>query len=545
MSPPRNDIVGGLFVRRMSEDPGWIEPVVVVEPVVNLEKLYALLAEQCESESLDYKDLADLGDTATRVEIAKDAAAMQARGGYLVIGVDNSGRPTGSMTAALARQFDEARLRPALAQYLAEPITVLSAQHEIKCENESTSMTVVVVYVAPHPDGFAVIERLGQYQQTGKNRQVTVFRPGDVFVRHGTSSERWKQSDLPALFARRDHRIREEIRTEFAGTLAVVRRGAEAQQVAEGPVAAFTWQLDEATFDATAIELIRREDRAPLHLLLLRVIGDADTAANAEDLDGLNTILDRLTSLTAIALTLADSSVRDDAVRALLDVYRLGFTGSGSQREDLAIRPAVLWAEVVSRVEALGALAVRLADWSTVRLLTLQRPDAQGIENYASWLRHGLTTASRENAFPRGADGQSRGALVALARNHVHRLPALRPDRLDDSRHDLDLSAPPSDRDPLLDSICQFDLLWGLIAMTASGDPDMRQFYPSYAIYYAARIAPVILRLIDDSQMRQQLFPGEEQAGMHPALAESLRLARTQSWTWHLDNPRIEDFLHE
>lgn len=528
----------------MSEGPGWIGVVVVVEPVVNREKLYALLAEQCESESLDYKDLADLGDTATRVEIAKDVAAMQARGGYLVIGVDNNGRPTGSMTAALARQFDEARLRPVLAQYLAEPITVLSAQHEIQGEDESTSKTVVAVYIAPHPDGFVVIEKQGQYTPTGGDpRPVTVFRPGDVFVRHGTSSERWQQSDLPALFARRDHRVREEIRAEFARTLAAVRQGADAQQVAEGPAAAFTWQLDEATFDATATELIRRQDLAPLRLVLLRVVGDADTAATAGDLDGLTVILDRLTSLTAIAMTLADRTVRDDTVRALLDVYRLGFTSAGLQREDLAIRPAVLWAEVVSRVEALGALAVRLTDWTTVRLLTLQRPDAQGIENYASWLRHGLTTASRENVFPRRGDGESRGALVALARNQVHRLPALRPDRVDDSRHDPDPSAPPSDRDPLLDSICQFDLLWGLVAMATSGEADMRQFYTSYAMYYAARIAPVILRLIDDSQMRQQLFPGEEEIRLRPALAESLRLAGTQSWTWHLDNPRIEEFL--
>ena len=91
---------------------------VVIEPVVNEEKLSALLAEQCESESLDYKDCEDLNDTGTVIEITKDVAAMMAFGGYIVIGVDKRGVPTGNMTAALAILFDEATLRPKLAAYL-------------------------------------------------------------------------------------------------------------------------------------------------------------------------------------------------------------------------------------------------------------------------------------------------------------------------------------------------------------------------------------------------------------------------------------------
>ena len=81
---------------------------VVIEPVVTEEKLAALLAEQCESESLDYKEREDLNDTACLIEIAKDVAAMMAFGGYLVVGVDNRGIPTRNMTPRLAKLFDEA-----------------------------------------------------------------------------------------------------------------------------------------------------------------------------------------------------------------------------------------------------------------------------------------------------------------------------------------------------------------------------------------------------------------------------------------------------
>ncbi len=62
-----------------------------VEPVVSEEKLRVLLAEQHESASLDYKGVADLSDKRTSVELAKDVAAMQVDGGFLVIGADDRG----------------------------------------------------------------------------------------------------------------------------------------------------------------------------------------------------------------------------------------------------------------------------------------------------------------------------------------------------------------------------------------------------------------------------------------------------------------------
>jgi hypothetical protein len=83
---------------------GSIEPVVV-EPVVNREKLLELLALQAEYPTLDFKASCDLRKESpdqkrNQIELAKDIGAMSVRGGFLVIGVDGHGTPTGALTSA-------------------------------------------------------------------------------------------------------------------------------------------------------------------------------------------------------------------------------------------------------------------------------------------------------------------------------------------------------------------------------------------------------------------------------------------------------------
>jgi hypothetical protein len=87
-----------------SQDP------VVVEPVVNAEKLRELLAWEAEYPTLDFKSACDLSLKQDLVELAKDVGAMSVRGGFLIIGVDKRGLPTGTMTDAQARLFDEAQV---------------------------------------------------------------------------------------------------------------------------------------------------------------------------------------------------------------------------------------------------------------------------------------------------------------------------------------------------------------------------------------------------------------------------------------------------
>lgn len=64
----------------------------------------------------------DLTNTRDVVELAKDVGAIQVGAGYIVIGVDSHGAPSGDLDGVDRRPFDEARLNPRLLQYLPPPL---------------------------------------------------------------------------------------------------------------------------------------------------------------------------------------------------------------------------------------------------------------------------------------------------------------------------------------------------------------------------------------------------------------------------------------
>jgi hypothetical protein len=154
---------------------------VIVEPVLTEEKLRLLLDDQHEQSCLDYKRMLDLSETRHVVELAKDVAAMQSEesGGY----IDGN--------------------------------------------------NVVLIYVGASQQGWCIFACDGEYAEEaykdGANikRKVTVFRVGDVFVRHGTASERWQDSDQRRLIQRVVSRRKEAWRVEFRNELAALGESRE------------------------------------------------------------------------------------------------------------------------------------------------------------------------------------------------------------------------------------------------------------------------------------------------------------------------------
>jgi hypothetical protein len=118
-----------------------------VQPILNEGQLRLLMNEQHESETLDYKEELKLVGTTRRrtlVELAKDVGAMASgAGGYLDIGLDERGRPTGRLTEEQADQMDESRLRQSLQRYLPDGIDLRTAIHEIDGHR------VGLIYVGP------------------------------------------------------------------------------------------------------------------------------------------------------------------------------------------------------------------------------------------------------------------------------------------------------------------------------------------------------------------------------------------------------------
>jgi hypothetical protein len=447
-------------------------------------KLRQLLDEQHESEALDYKSKLSLDETRDLVELAKDVGAMQIDGGFIVIGADNNGNLTGQVTERDAKLLDEATVRPKLARYLPEPFEIRCAHYSIQGQR------VGIIYVGPSAEGFCI------FRADGNHPGGTSFRAGDVFARHGTSSEPWRQSDIRKIFEKRIAAEKENWRREFAAYLEQTQLESQKQTLSRAPASALTWQLDEETFIGIITEQLRIEDVIPLTRLMNRLPNEAKVLVKSHRADDFLTLLDRLTCLAALFLNLDRTTEFSRTVTVLNKIYDIGFTDSGEGRSDLAIKPSKFWLEIIRRVYALGGLAVRREDWSTVRTLILQCP--KGLlagDFYNNWLRHALTMASRAGDLQeqQGAH-QIELPLLSLCQQIALQHPCLSED---------------ADEDSLLDSIVQFDVYFNVVALSLQSRTFGTDYYPNFSRFSSRRSDPAFRKIVEDPIVREVLAVGE------------------------------------
>jgi Putative DNA-binding domain len=152
-------------------------------------RLTELIEGGHEHEGLDYKRTLGLATRARLLELVKDLAAMSAKGGYIVVGVDERLGRVGVDTGE-QRALDEANLRARVDEFLPD-IEMRTAIHNLE------GKVLGLIWVRRSPLGFSVMAHDGQYAENGKQR--TVFREGDVFVRRGTATVRAGHSDMARL----------------------------------------------------------------------------------------------------------------------------------------------------------------------------------------------------------------------------------------------------------------------------------------------------------------------------------------------------------
>jgi hypothetical protein len=492
--------------------PSGVGPPFALDGTVTAEKLHELLAVQSKSAWLDYKVACDLSQAADLVEIAKDVAAMSIDGGYIVVGVDDAGRLAG-LAPKDATLYDLATLTDKLARYLPAGTEIRSAQHTVPGAG-GAPVAVALVWVGPHADGWCVFARTGDYPVAG-GKTRTAFRKGDVYARHGSRSESWDQNDIAVARRRLVAQQKDQWRAEHAHEVRLALQAASGAVTAAGPTGAFTWRLDAAGFEDAFVELIRRDDDIPVRRMLRTATSDvlALLASDRHDAaDDVLTVLDRLTAAAALALDLERDPYFRMFVDALLAVY-----GAGVDRQYLSgpVPSAVLWLRVAERLHAVGALAVRLGRWEAVRILaTAPVPALRSQYGDKTWHRHALTQSSRadllRDALP---DGSTRAvSLLLFSRAAAATLPALRPDLA------ADLPAQAGDADPLLASICQYDLLAAVASAIAVGAATERAVldvsYPNFADAYGERANAVVAPLVHDPDVRRAVAPGASDADL-------------------------------
>jgi len=502
---------------------------VVVEPVINREKLRELLALQSEYPTLDFKSDCDLGEKRDQVELAKDVGAMSVRGGFLVIGVDGQGRPTGNLTVEQAKLFDEARLRPRLLKWLPDTLEICSQVHDVDGHQ------VVLVHVAPNPAGCAFFRADGQYDQPGKASKV-VFREGEVFYRDGTQSARLNHQGLEQVIRQRVERERDKWEAERAESYRrladELRAGAAGQQVAQGPAVEFNLALEPEVLVEAAIELLRANDDIPLRRLLSRAVPDLRALFRSGDEEGAAGLLDRLICLAATFLELGRLEWFRQVIDTLVSIYGVGFENEPPIINAPPRQSAVLWLAIIERVVALGSLAARRDDWRAIRELVARRhPDMHEI--YTTWLRHAMTMASRaELLTPRDGSQEVLDSLLSLARNVARRLECLRPD------------VEPED-EKILTGLTQFDFLAGLVAMADSDNKSGT--FPNFARFYTQRTQPAAQRLLREPEMREIIYPGDDQhfaSALHTIDREAQRAGfRYDGWEGYTSD--VNAFIRE
>ena len=245
--------------------PDPLRSPVVLDGIVSDEKLTELLGLGTEYAELDFKSMIDLDDKRHMLELVKDVAAMEVRGGYILTGIGPDGRPTGKLDGRDLKAFDEARLVPKLRRWLPEPLKLVTRM------TERHGHQVVVVCVERHPAGIAFIERDGTYTEEGKEK--VMFRKGDVFWRDGTRSVRLSQAGLEDVI---EGRIK-EAKDAWMDEQREIRRREQSEYEAAskglGPLGSVNLDLDQAGLNAAALELVRQEDDIALQHLLDEALG--------------------------------------------------------------------------------------------------------------------------------------------------------------------------------------------------------------------------------------------------------------------------------
>jgi Schlafen, AlbA_2 len=505
---------------------------VVVEPVVNREKLRELLALEAEYPTLDFKSSCDLNDKHDQVELAKDVGAMSVRGGFLVIGVDDRGRLTGDLTAEQANLFDEARLRPKLLKWLPDTLAICSQTHEIDGHR------VVLLHVSPNPAGCAFFRGVGQFGQQGKTARV-VFREGEVFFRDGTRSSRLNQRGLEQVIRQQVERERRrweaDHAAEYRRLAEELRAGAAGQQVARGSAIEFNLALESEVLTEAAVELLRTDDDIPMRRMLTRAVPEARALYRARDQDGLSRMLDRLTCLAATFLDLERYEWFERVVKTLVLIYGIGFENQPPIIGNPPPEAAALWLTIIERVVAVGALAVRREDWRAVRYLASRRHPGMH-KHYATWIRHALTMAARAGILTQRQDTpEILDSLLSISREIVRRLDCLRPDI-------------EAEDDAVLNGLTQFDFLACLVAMADSNNTDSSgAFYPNFARFDETRTQPAAQRLLHDPEIRKAIYPANNES-LASALHTIDRTAQREGFRydgWGGYTPDVSNFIEE
>ncbi|TQJ32623.1 putative DNA-binding protein [Microbacterium sp. SLBN-146] len=482
---------------------------------VDLDRLRALLARGAESDDLDFKVTWDPQRKAELIELCKDIAAMESlsAGGYIVVGADDQGAPSGKFTPEPARDFDEQRVRSKIASVLGEPINLSAALHNIE------SNDFLLIGVGPNVDGIRIMSKDGEHESR------TVWRAGDVFVRRGTSSVRWNQHEARGVIERVIAARKEEWRRDILETVRAASPTFE-----PGGFVNVNVEMPAASFSAAVRELIRRGDEVGLDLLLRKTISNAvevvDTATGKDAravASELGDQLDRLDIIAALSARYPAGATFARVIEGYREIYE-------AVDEDFVSQPRRFplgHKEVLMHLYAVGAVLVQERQWQDLAILVRLTPISTHGGYWKSLLRKAEVMVARAELL-KDDEGTRTGVIEAAKAVTAHLF-------------ELIGERPPRD---LTNLLVEFDVYRG-IANAGRDENDKLGAYTNFALYYSTRSEPAFLTVLDDPLARAALFDGTDVqlAAVYRHMNKAaLREAFAYNGWDGFENPRLVSF---
>jgi hypothetical protein len=150
-------------------------------------------AQGGEGRNLDYKLTFDPDDARAKTALVKDLVAMaNSGGGRIVFGRDETSIP--GIPPKLAEALDGAKILDYVERYVEKGLIHL--RHIQKELPQGNVLLTLIVEPASYP---VVMKRDGNWSGFSSKNDRALFRRGDVWVRHGSKTERISQADMRAF----------------------------------------------------------------------------------------------------------------------------------------------------------------------------------------------------------------------------------------------------------------------------------------------------------------------------------------------------------
>lgn len=443
------------------------------------------LLTQGESDRLDFKRQVDLADTRAKLQFVKDVLAMANNppGGHLLIGVEDDGSIPAHKTKIHNRKtYDAAALQEMVNAYTECAVRLETQIHEIQ-EHD-----VVIVLIHSTDEGLPIpIAKDGSYAGK-KGGQQLVFRKGDIFVRDGAANARIRWSHWASILKERDDRLREQARDDVDSMLKKFY-GHQNRLALQNVVSIEELELESslATFQEVVVKHVTSGNNKPLVRFMLKL----RTSLVAEDsIEALTHALDRLTVIGCESAVTENEEVESASIETFQKIF-----------DEISVRQkAPMQLELLKRVYIFGSLLIRLGRFSSVHRIIAHDKQREPEQYANTWIGHIQSEAGLRDFEGRGLSNQPINTALNLARRRPEFVPDLSPAAYDSN--DLD------EKDPLLNSLCQFSFVQAWVANVAK--KSIWEGFSDAFICRSERTQGIYFLVFRDEKTREDLFPGSD-----------------------------------